>query len=65
MTYPLIFSNGGFGWILNLKSTNDKNNRTTLQFDSYRLSDKTDLNPFLNLGRLTQQFIVDAWVKVE
>ena len=65
MSYPLIFPNGGFGWMPNLKQRNGKNNVTMLQFYCYKFAIRTDFSPFLNLGKLTQQYIVDAWVKVE
>lgn len=65
MTYPLIFPNGGFGWMPYMKQVNNKNNITMLQFYCYRFSIRDDFNQFINLGKLSQQFIVDAWVKVE
>ncbi|UYV71113.1 hypothetical protein LAZ67_8001784, partial [Cordylochernes scorpioides] len=38
---------------------------TQLQFFSYCLSNRNFFNPLLNGGKLTQQFIVDAYVKIE
>jgi hypothetical protein len=65
MTYPLIYPVGGFGWMPYMKSEGNNNNISTLQFYSYKLSIRDDFSPYLNLGKLTQQYIVDAWVKVE
>ncbi|XP_039610024.1 uncharacterized protein LOC120529870 [Polypterus senegalus] len=38
---------------------------TQMQYYGYRLSIREDFNPVLNAGRLTQQYIVDAYVKTE
>lgn len=65
MTYPLIFPNGKYGWMPNMKCIDNKNNISTLLFYNYKFSIRNDFSPFINLGKLTQQFIVDAWVKVE
>ena len=48
-----------------MTSLNNKSNITALQFYSYKLSIRDGFNPFFNLGKLTQQYIVDAWIKVE
>ena len=65
MTYSLMYPAGGFGWMPNMKCLNNKSNITTLQFYSYKLSIRDGFNPFLNLGKLTQQYIIDVWIKVE
>ena len=65
MTYPLMYPAGGFGWMPIMKCCNDKNNITALQVYSYKLSIRNGFNPFLNLGKLTQQYIIDGWIKVE
>lgn len=49
----------------NMKNEQNKNNITTLQFYTYKLSIRDEFSPFLNLAKLTQQYTVDAWVKVE
>ncbi len=36
-----------------------------LEFYAYRLQERTEFNPLLHAGKLTQQFIVDAFLKVE
>ena len=42
-----------------------KKNISTLQFYKYKLSIKDDFNPYLNLGKIVQQYIVDQWVRIE
>lgn len=48
-----------------MKCTKEDNNVTTLQFYSYKLNVRDDFSQFLNMGRLTQQLVVDFWVKIE
>jgi hypothetical protein len=38
---------------------------TQLQYYAYRLSVPGEFNPILNAGKLTEQFIVDIYVKIE
>ena len=38
MTYPLIYPNGGYGWMPNMKCKNGSSNISNLQFYNYRLS---------------------------
>jgi hypothetical protein len=65
MTYPLIYPGGGSGWMPNMKNENNNSNISTLQFYSYKMSIRGDFSPYINLGKLTQQYAVDSWVKVE
>ena len=65
MTYPLIYPNGGYGWMPNMKCKNGSSNLSNLQFYNYRLSLRNGFNPYLNLGKISQQTIIDAFVKVE
>ena len=65
MTYPLLYPHGGFGWMPNMKSNIKHCDISGLQFYSYKLSIRDEFSPFLHLGKLTQQYVVDAWVKVE
>lgn len=65
MTYPLIYPHGGYGWMPNMKCTNRNNNISHLQFYNYRMSCRNGFNPYLNLGKVSQQAAVDAFVKVE
>ena len=62
MTYSIIFPNSG--WMLNIKELNSNNNISMLQFYCYKFSIRNDFNPFINSVKLSQQCIVDAWVKV-
>ena len=65
MTYPLIYPNGGYGSMLNMKCKNGSSNISILQFYNYRLSVRNGFNPYLNLGKISQQAIIDTCVKVE
>ena len=65
MTYPLIHPNGGYGWMPNVKCKNGSSNISNLQFYNYRLSVRNGFNPYLKLGKISQQAIIDAFVKVE
>ncbi|XP_043473610.1 uncharacterized protein LOC122505828 [Leptopilina heterotoma] len=65
MTYPIMFPAGDPGWTVNIKHTQGNRNVTPLQFYMYRLSYRGTFNPCLALGKLTQQYIVDVWSKVE
>jgi hypothetical protein len=64
LVYPLLFPNGDLGWDCSMKRTTGKG-LTQLDYYSHRLSIRNDFNPLLNAGKLTQQFIVDAYVKIE
>ena len=74
MTYPLLFPNGNLGWHFNIeqittrtRGASGKARRVTLKmYYSYLLSVRqNDLNVLLRFSKLTQQFIVDAYVKIE
>lgn len=65
MTYPLLFPNGERGWSPNCLHTFGNRRVTLLQFYAYRLSARYGFNTLLSAGKLTQQYIVDAYVKVE
>ena len=40
-------------------------NISNLQFCNYRLSIRNVFNPYLNSGKISQQAIMDAFVKIE
>ena len=65
MTNPLLYAHGGFRWMPNMKSNIKNCNISALQFYSYKLLIIDEFNPFLYLWNLTQQYVVDASVKVE
>ena len=49
----------------NMKCKNGSSNISNLQFCNYRLSVRNGFNPYLNSGKISQQAIIDAFVKVE
>jgi hypothetical protein len=65
MTYPLLFPNGDEGFKLKIKMATTTKFISHFQFYSYRLAIRDEFNPILSAGKLTQQYIVDAYVKVE
>ncbi|XP_039605701.1 uncharacterized protein LOC120526605 [Polypterus senegalus] len=79
MVYPLLFPYGDQSWGIDIplenspqalltlanQSRNPRVRVTEMQYYGYRLSIREDFNPFLNAGRLTQQYIVDAYIKTE
>ena len=68
MICPLLLPRGECGWYPNLTcfDKNGKQNKlTTLQYYSYKLSIRENFNPCLCARNLTQQYIVDAWTKIE
>jgi hypothetical protein len=58
MSYPILFPFGDEGWKIGISCT-------LCEFYSYRFAILDDFNQLLNAGKLTQQFIVDAYVKIE
>ncbi|ODM87033.1 ATP-dependent DNA helicase PIF1 [Orchesella cincta] len=70
MTYPVLFPYGEPGWQTGkgdeekLRKTNGSN-LTQQDFYAYRLQVRLQFNPILHSGKLTQQFIIDAFLKVE
>ncbi|XP_053164882.1 uncharacterized protein LOC128350484 [Hemicordylus capensis] len=79
MVYPLLFPSGEQSWgidiPLQLRPQVLKNltkqpcaprvRVTQMQYYGHRLSIRDNFNAFLNAGRLTQQYMVDAYVKTE
>ena len=53
IAYPLIYPNGGYGWMPNIKCKNGSSNISNFQFDNYRLSVRNGFNPYLNLGKIS------------
>jgi len=69
MTYPLLYPYGTGGWSPDLKGKSGRK-VTHLEYYSYLLSIRSvpgsPSRPiFLHCGKLTQQFIVDAYCKIE
>ncbi len=58
MSYPILFPFGDEGWKIGIGCT-------LCEFYSYQFAIRDNFNQLLNAGKLTQQFIVDAYVKIE
>lgn len=65
MTYPLIFPYGESGWHFNISIDCSAKRVTQMAYCGYRLSVRNEFNPFLNTGKLLQQYVVDERVKME
>jgi len=72
LCYPLLFPNGEQGWgedvmLSNPRGTGERaRKRVTLKmYYSFYLQIRDYFNPMLSAGRLTQQYVVDAYVKAE
>ena len=70
MAYPLIFPKGDFGWDINLFHNGEfasavRNRVTQTQFYNFRIAICSEFSALHLSGRLFQQFLVDAYVKVE
>lgn len=70
MVYPLLFPNGEQGWHIGIPhkvnhQTRVHNKVTMQQFYSFRLARRQGFSALHQAGKLLQQYIVDAYVKVE
>ena len=71
LCYPLLFPSGDLGFTINIPHVGDNvsavNNRVTLrEYYNYRLCMRNgQFNPLFYAGMLFQQYLVDAYVKVE
>ncbi|UYV64563.1 hypothetical protein LAZ67_3001189, partial [Cordylochernes scorpioides] len=66
LVFPLFYPRAEQGWTTYLKQKPGSSQRLSqMQYYSYLLSVRDKFNPLLNGGKLTQQFIVDAYVKME
>lgn len=66
MTYPLLFPRGEPGWHPNMKDALGVRNISIRQFYAFRIAQRLNsFNPILYSGKLFQQYLVDAYVKVE
>lgn len=54
---------GGFGWASYMK--NEDNNISVSQLYSYIFNTRNEFNRYFNIGKLSQQYVLDAWIKVE
>ena len=70
MMYPIIFPRGEPGWDTNMthvreRATAVRNRLTQLEYYIYRIAIRREFSALHLAGRLFQQFVVDAYVKVE
>ena len=68
MTYPLIFPHGDFGWNTDMRYHQNQGRRTRvsmLEYYKYRLAIRPGFSALHRAGKLFQQFLVDAYTKVE
>ena len=71
MTYPLIFPHGDFGWNTNMLYQNQDQNQggrkrvSMLEYYKYRLAIRPGFSALHRAGKLFQQYLVDAYTKVE
>ena len=68
MSYPLTHPYGQPGWhhgILLQHPAGGQHEISMREFYAYKLPIRVDFNPVLESSRLTQQYVVDQWVKIE
>ncbi|VDK43225.1 unnamed protein product, partial [Cylicostephanus goldi] len=68
LTYPLLFPRGGLCWHVDLTKNPSGRSRTRItqrEFYSNLLALRSSFNPLHHAGKLLQQFVVDAYVKIE
>ena len=64
LQYPLLFPHGTDGWHVNLKLQNGKK-LTALLYYRYHIMVRQNVSVLLRAKRLFQQFLVDAYCKIE
>lgn len=64
MSYPLLFPHGDAGWCPDMKLTTEKR-MSICQYYSYRIACHPDQLNLQKGGKLWQQYVVDAYCKVE
>ena len=64
LQYPLLFSYGTDGWHINLKSANGRK-LTAMVYYRYHIMVRQQVPVLLKAKRLFQQFLVDAYCKIE
>lgn len=67
LIFPLLFPGGDLGWSPLRKQVDNEQRASALQFYSYRLAYRQlkKFNPLLYRGRLTQQYIIHAYIVIE
>jgi len=69
LAYPLLFPKGDFGWDPSLKHvqnrTEHRNSLTMLEYASYRLASREGFSLLQRSEKLTLQWVVDMYVRIE
>ena len=66
LCYPLLFPYGDSGWSVDIQKTRGQGHVSQLQWYSFHFAIRDGhFNQFLNAGKLTHQFVVDAYCKTE
>ena len=70
MTYPILFPHGEYGWKSQMshnaeRASGTRNVVTMLQFYAHRLAVRELFSPIFYGGKLFQQYVVDAYLRVE
>ena len=70
MCYPMLYPSGESGWSIDIPhdgehATGKRTSVTLLQYYTYKWSVRGTFNPLHHAGYLTQQKMVDDWLKVE
>ena len=66
MCYPLFFIYNNFGWFAKMQQKTKQKRVTIHTFMETFLAVRPGIfSPFLNGGRLFQQFVIDIWLQVE
>ena len=65
MQYPLLFPNGTDGWHVNLKLRNSGRKLMAMVYYRYHIMVRENVSVLLRAKRLFQQYLVDAYCKIE
>ena len=64
LQYPILFPHGNFGYNMNMTDNRGKRLKV-MPYYAYQLMNRSDINYILSAGKLTQQYIVDQYCKME
>ncbi|XP_023312434.1 uncharacterized protein LOC108916109, partial [Anoplophora glabripennis] len=65
LVFPLLFPRGEPGWHIGIPYRNNARNVTLCEYSAYRLAIRDNEQRFHYGGRLTQQFAVASYIKIE
>lgn len=65
LSYPILFPFGQPGWSPALTRQGDSKKITLMDYNKYYLQCRSTYNVFHNAGRLFQQYVVDAYARIE